>query len=323
MNALGPIRFDRSTGVLEGVNAWERFAGLLLIGGSKVASRFSHHGYRWCCNLLRRTLPARDVAMQIGPDATFVAPYGDGYWSKLLDRSVLYEEELDLFLRAARDIDYTLIDCGANFGYFSVLVSSPAFGAHRSIAIEPSSANFIQLTKSAAANGDRFRTIRAAIGAERGTARLSGFKHEGFSIAGGSSADGEEVPVIAADSLIDDGTIAADGKYIIKLDVEGVEVAALKGAARLLAGDAIAVCEDHGGDRNHTVSRYILKETALKLAVFDPAVRRFEMLSDVAPLDRIKSANIGYNVFATQSPIWLDFIERLNASPALARVTRD
>ena len=42
----------------------------------------------------------------------------------------------------------------------------------------------------------------------RGTARLSGTKHEAFSIAGDQS-DGEEVPVIALDNLLDDGKIAA------------------------------------------------------------------------------------------------------------------
>jgi FkbM family methyltransferase len=322
MTHHAPIRFDRSTGVLEGVNAWERFAALLLVGGSKVSSLFSHHGYRWCCNLLRATLPPRDVAMALGPDATFVFPYGDGYWSKLLDRSVRYEEELQLFLKAAREIDYTLIDCGANFGFFSVLASSSAYGSRPAIAIEPSSANYALLTRSAAANGDRFRTMRAAIGAERGVARLSGFKHEGFSIAGETSGAGEEVPVLAVDNLGAAGSVARDGQYVVQHDVEGVENEALKGAARLLAGDAIAVCEDHGGDRNHTVSRFILGVTPLKLAVFDPLAQRFEMLSDVAPLDRIKRASIGYNVFATQSPLWLDFIERLNASPAL-RAMRD
>ena len=320
MSAPTPIRFDRTTGALDGANPWERFAALLLIGGSKISSLFSHMGYNACANLLRRTLPRRDMMMALGPDATFVFPYGDGYWSKFLNRSFRYEPELEFFLRNARDIDYTLLDCGANYGYFSVLVTSAPFGSRASIAIEPSSANFAALTKTVAANGNRFRTLRCAIGDARGTARLSGSKHEAFSIAGGDTAEGEEVPVLALDNLIDDGLVAADGKFVIKLDVEGVEVEAIRGAARLLKGDSIVVCEEHGGDRNHTVSRYILAETPLKLAVYDPAVGRFEMLNDVSPLDRIKTAShVGYNVFATASPFWLDFLARLN-TPAAQRL---
>ena len=61
MIALPPIQFDRTTGVLEGANAWERLAALALSSGSKVASTFSHRGYNSCANLLRRTLPKRDI----------------------------------------------------------------------------------------------------------------------------------------------------------------------------------------------------------------------------------------------------------------------
>src|SRR5581483_6564426 len=106
--------------------------------------------------------------------------------------------------RHSADVDYTLIDCGANYGYWSVLVSSRPFGAHRAIAIEPSSQNFPKLANNAKVNDDRFETMKCAIGAVRGTAHLRGTKHEAFSIAGGAGSGGEEVPVIALDERIDD-----------------------------------------------------------------------------------------------------------------------
>ena len=135
MIALPPIQFDRTTGVLEGANAWERLAALAFSSGSKVASAFSHRGYNACANLLRKALPERDIAIKLNPDATFEFPYGDGYWSKLLNRSFSYEDELDLLFRASADVDYTLLDCGANYGYWSVLVSSKPYGSHKAIAI--------------------------------------------------------------------------------------------------------------------------------------------------------------------------------------------
>ena len=122
--ATSPIRFDRATGVLEGANAWERLAALALSSGSKVASNFSHRGYNGCANLLRKTLPERDIAIKLNSDATFAFPYGDGYWSKLLNRSFSYEDELELLFRDSVGVDYTLLDCGANYGYWSVLISS-------------------------------------------------------------------------------------------------------------------------------------------------------------------------------------------------------
>jgi FkbM family methyltransferase len=313
--ALPPIQFDRTTGVLEGANAWERVAALAFSSGSKVASAFSHRGYNKCANLLRMTLPERDIAIKLNSDATFAFPYGDGYWSKLLNRTFSYENELELLFRDSVGVDYTLIDCGANFGYWSVLISSAPYGSHKAIAIEPSSQNFAKLKKNSEINSNRFEAMKCAIGATRGTARLSGTKHEAFSIAGDAGAGGEDVPVVALDNLLDDGKISSGGKYLIKLDVEGVEIEAIKGGTRLLQGDSVLLCEEHGNDPHHTVSRYILEQTPLKLIVYDPRSNRLETVTELSILDRIKvSTHVGYNVFGTASAFWLDRINALNAN---------
>ncbi len=315
MIAQPPIQFDRASGALEGANLWERTAALALVTGSKISSHFSHRGYNGCANLLRKALPERNIAVRLNADATFEFPYGDGYWSKLLDRSFRYEDELELLFRDSTDVDYTLLDCGANYGYWSILVTSRPFGSHRAIAIEPSSENFAKLVNNARVNRNRIETMKCAIGAARGTARLSGTKHEAFSIAGGTGGGGEQVPVIALDDLLDDGKIAAGGKYLIKLDVEGVEIDAIKGATRLLRGDSVIICEEHGNDPDHTVSRYILEQTPLKLIVYDPRSNRLETVTELSILDRIKvSSNIGYNVFGTASAFWQARISALNAN---------
>jgi FkbM family methyltransferase len=315
--ALPPIQFDRASGALEGANLWERTAALALSAGSKVSSHFSHRGYIGCANLLRKTLPARNIAIKLNDDATFEFPYGDGYWSKLLNRAFRYEDELELLFRDSASVDYTLLDCGANFGYWSVLISSAPFGSHRAIAIEPSSQNFAKLKNNAEINNNRFELMKCAIGAARGTARLSGTKHEAFSIAGNGGGRGEDVPVIALDNLLDDGKISAGGKYLIKLDVEGVEVEAIKGGARLLQGDSVILCEEHGNDPHHTVSRYILEQTPLKLIVYDPRSNRLETVTELSILDRIKvSSHVGYNVFGTASAFWQNRINALNANAA-------
>ena len=314
--AQAPLQFDRASGALEGANLWERTAALALATGSKISSHFSHMGYIACANLLRKTLPKRNIAIKLNSDATFEFPYGDGYWSKLLDRSYHYEDELELLFRHSADVDYTFIDCGANYGYWSVLVSSAPFGSHKAIAIEPAAQNFPKLVNNADINGNRFETMKCAIGATRGTARLSGTKHEAFSIAG-DQGSGEEVPVIALDNLIDDGMVSASGKYLIKLDVEGVEIEAIKGGTRLLQTDSVILCEEHGNDPRHTVSRYILEKTPLKLIVYDPRSSRMETVTELSILDRIKvSSHVGYNVFGTASAFWQNRINALNARAA-------
>jgi FkbM family methyltransferase len=314
--APAPIQFDRASGALEGANLWERTAALALVTGSKISSHFSHRGYNSCANLLRKTLPERNIAIKLNSDAVFEFPYGDGYWSKLLNRSYHYEDELELLFRDSVDVDYTFIDCGANYGYWSVLVSSAPYGSHKAIAIEPSGQNFPKLADNARVNGNRFEAMKCAIGSGRSTARLSGTKHEAFSIAGDQS-DGEEVPVIALDNLIDDGKVSATGKYLIKLDVEGVEIEAIKGGARLLRTDSVVLCEEHGNDRDHTVSRFILEKTPLTLMVYDPLSSRLETVKELSILDRIKvSSHVGYNVFGTASAFWQNRINALNANAA-------
>lgn len=316
MTGPSPIQFDRASGALEGANLWERTAALALVTGSKISSHFSHRGYNSCANLLRKTLPERNIAIKLNADAVFEFPYGDGYWSKLLDRSYHYEDELEVLFRDSAEVDYTFVDCGANYGYWSVLVSSRPFGAHKAIAIEPSGQNFPKLANNARVNGSRFEAMKCAIGSGRGTARLSGTKHEAFSIAGDQS-DGEEVPVVALDNLIDDGKVSADGKYLIKLDVEGVEIEAIKGGSRLLQTDSVLLCEEHGNDREHTVSRYILEKTPLNLMVYDPQTSRLETVKELSILDRIKvSSHVGYNVFGTASVFWQNRINAMNANAA-------
>src|SRR6201747_3019112 len=173
-----PLRFDRASGVLEAANPWEHLAALALASGSKISSHFSHRGYNGCANLLRRTLPERDIAIKLNPDAVFEFPYGDGYWSKLLNRSFSYEDELEMLFRDSADVDYTLLDCGANYGYWSVLVSSAPYGSERGDAGETTAEEFPKLANNAKINGSRFEVLKSAIGAARGTARLSGSKHE-------------------------------------------------------------------------------------------------------------------------------------------------
>jgi FkbM family methyltransferase len=318
-----PIQFDRSTGSMLGASPWERSIGLALLAGSKVGALISHRGYNTCANLLKAMLPERDINVRLNDGAVFSFPYGDGYWSKLLNRTFRYEDELELLLLDSRDVDYTLIDCGANYGYWSVLVTSPRFGSRKSIAIEPSSKNFPRLAHNAKINGDRFQPIHAAIGETRGTARLSGTKHEAFSIAGTPEAGGEEVKVMALDDLIEEGVVPAQGRYLIKLDVEGVEIEAMKGGTRLLQTDSMVICEEHGNDPHHTVSRFILEQTPMRAIVHDPETDRFEPLTDLAMLDRIKvAAHVGYNVFATSSVFWEQRIYSLNTGHARRAMTQ-
>jgi FkbM family methyltransferase len=306
------ITFDRSTGAIEGATAREKMLVRAFQAGARVSSAWTHRGFGIGCKMLRPMLTKKVMQVRLNDDAIFSYPFGDEYWSTILDRAYCYEKDIDVFFRNIADCDYTFVDCGANFGYWSTLISSRPYGSHPSIAIEPSSNNFAILKNNANINGNRFSLLKTAIGEASGTARLSGCKHESMSIARGANDDGEEVALISLDDLMDRMNLA-QRRCVVKLDVEGFEIEALKGGQRLLLTDCVVICEDHGNDRHHSVSRYILEETPLNLYCYDPALGHYVRLLDLSPLDRIKKAvNRGYNVLATASSFWEGRILALN-----------
>ena len=159
-----PISYDRATGRLEGATAMERCAALAFAAGAKASAPMHYRGFSVGCRVITSMIDQREIVALLNDDARFAFPFGDGYWSLLLDRSFVYEGEIERFLRSVADVDYCFVDGGANFGFWSVLVSSRPFGSHPVIAIEASSANAAKLARNAELNGDRFKVLRRAIG---------------------------------------------------------------------------------------------------------------------------------------------------------------
>lgn len=305
------LAYDRETGRLSGARLVERLAVAALQAGSAATARFGHRGYRLGCNVVSSAVAPGDIAIRLNSDAVFSMPFADGYWSRLLNRRYVYEAEIETFLRGVSDVDYVFVDGGANFGYWSVLASSRPFGAHDALAIEASAPNVSRLEFNSRLNGCRFRCIHAAIGgAPGGFVRITGDRHEAFGTA--RAGDPDAVRTVSLDGLMTEGAIEPARPVVVKLDVEGVEIEALRGAELLSAGDAVFICEEHGADRRHLVSRHLMSKTSLRLYVFDAATASFVRLRDLFVLDRIKRhAWVGYNVFATASPFWKEKLERI------------
>jgi len=298
-----PLVFDRATGAIEGAGIREKLLIMAFQAGARMSSSWTHRGFGLSCRALRPMVPNRDIFVRLNEDAVFAFPFGDGYWSTILDRKYVYERDIDVFLRGISDIDYVLLDCGANYGYWSTLVSSRPYGSHSAIAIEPFSSNYAALRRNAVINGNRFETIKSAIGETSGMAYLSGCKHESMTIAD-HERGGEAVSLASLDDLMDRIDLSAK-RLVLKLDVEGVEIGAMVGGGRLLKTDCIVICEDHGNDPLHTVSKHILNHTEMRLFCYDSHAGHYIRLKDTLPLDRIKKAvNRGYNVLATASPFW-------------------
>ena len=138
----------------------------------------------------------------LNEDATFIFPQSDNYWCPSVTVGEgLYEPEIDWLMQRASDKPYAMLDCGANFGYWSVLASSAPYGRHAVVAIEASRANCELLRHNAQANGDRFSILHRAVGmpiAQQGLAVVAvSIKSNqlGGSAMDGAVKDGEPIAI--------------------------------------------------------------------------------------------------------------------------------
>ncbi len=203
------------------------------------------------------------TSVQLDADTRFIFPLGDHYWHGVfLGRT--YEPVVDWLFRRIKDVPYALIDCGANMGYWSLRVSGREFGAHKAIAIEASRSNFELLENNARANGERFTGLHRAISDQSGkTLKLYGKMHFGRSLKADwhkdANAHSEKVETITIDEVAERFLPGGGQPIVIKLDVEGVEVAAMHGGNKTIESGALLVYEDHEKEAKHPASAHLLE----------------------------------------------------------------
>lgn len=141
-----------------------------------------------------------------------------------------YEPEI-FFIRRILKPGMTFVDAGAHFGLYSLVASARVGPRGRVLAFEPDPRNFSVLLRNVRLNSaGNIRPYRAALGNHGGQIGL----YLGVSSAMSSILDFQapaqrvEVPMSALDDVLrESGQPRAD---VIKIDVEGAELAVLAGA---------------------------------------------------------------------------------------------
>lgn len=313
------ISIDCRTGAISGARPHEVLAIWLVRLATVVLKPVNHFGLSYVCRLVRTLLPSRrPFLFVIDSDARFRVDYCDAYWSVLTAANYVYEPPIRRFVEAMRDVDYAFLDCGANQGYWSVIVSSPAGGRHRAIAVEAASDTFRHLADNQALNRDAFIGINRAVSGRSGEiVKIYGAKHEARSMlpAHAGETTALEVETLSLDDLADHPAVAGSPMYAVKLDVEGVEIDAMSAAERLLAHETVFLYEDHGHDRTHKVTEFALG--ALGMRVFWLGRGGPYEITSLNQLDAIKvSRRRGYDFAASRSPIWVAKLEAVVARAA-------
>jgi FkbM family methyltransferase len=208
--------------------------------------------------LVRRVLPPATIRLaHVEPGTTLAVNLRRHvmFWSGGLDRFEPYSVRV---LRAAIESGDDVLDIGANIGFYATLFSRWAGDEGRVLAIEPEPENLVLLRRNLAENGCRNTVVcDHAVGAERGTAQFSLDAATGATGRLGESATQGELAVgSGAVRLIATRVETVDdlverhwvNPRVIKMDIEGEEIRALRGAIRTLNTLRPVIVSELGGD---------------------------------------------------------------------------
>jgi FkbM family methyltransferase len=304
------ISVDIGTGKITGAKPHEWLALTLLRWAVRIMEPFHLYGFSYVCRLVRTLLPSkRKMVLNVGKDSQMLVDYCDAYWSVMLKPNFPYEPENMALMDRMRDIDYGFIDGGANHGLWAIRVSGAPGGNKPVVAIEAASDTFARLTLNNQLNGNRFTALNRAIGATSGEpVKIYGEKHERRSTV---APDADAKPIldtitISLDDLAEHETFKGVDKFVVKLDVEGVEIAAMRAAKALQAKDTVFVYEDHGSDRSHETTAFVLSSLGLRVFWLGREDGGQE-ITNLNQLDAIKkSRRFGYDFAASKSPFWVE-----------------
>ena len=156
----------------------------------------------------------------------------------------------------------TVFDVGANAGFFTLLASKLVGDSGRVYAFEPLPRNLDFLERHVQLNELANVHVEAlAIAATSGEAHFRIARHA--SMGGLSEGGALRVVTASLDDLIASGRVARPG--FIKMDIEGAESDALRGATELLAGGPLTIALSTHGWHQHETCWAILADAGFNL----------------------------------------------------------
>jgi FkbM family methyltransferase len=168
-----------------------------------------------------------------------------------------YERHMQRLFRERIWPGAIVFDVGANVGFFTLLASKLAGDSGRVYAFEPLPRNLNFLERHVQINELANVHVEAlAVAATSGDAHFRIAQHASM----GGLAEGGDLRVVTTslDDLIASGRVKRPD--FIKMDIEGAESDALRGAARLLANGPLTIALSTHGWQQHENCRAILTE---------------------------------------------------------------
>jgi FkbM family methyltransferase len=296
-------------------------------------SGVSHIFRRFAERLLRAAHP-RSVSWRLrhsrGPVHPLITPlgwsgrlkvriYSRDFVGRELYRYKVFEESEARLVTGFLKPGMIFFDLGANFGQYTILGADCVGASGQVHSFEPSSRMFSELSFNVRLNnlGGQCTLNHLAVSDSEGTARLSRYEAgaEVFGSIGQRERDGfevlgyEEVPTCTLDAYI--AQRAIQHVDLIKMDIEGAELLALRGAQRLLSrADAPAVVLEMA-DMNAIGFGYsamdawdLLESHGYRMFAFEPGRRLLPFQSGISvPLEAVRPVDfdVPQNLLAVKS----------------------
>jgi FkbM family methyltransferase len=208
---------------------------LMSLGVSRVIRRIplAYPAYAF---LYRRWAPRGEVCVEAHGHKLFLDPRDLGMARAfLLFRGQWEETETGLFCSLVKE-GMTVVDVGANVGYYTLLAARLVGNSGRVFSFEPSPENFALLKRNVEANGyDNVVLVPKAVSDASGTAKLS---LDRSSSGGHGLSDFRGGPdTVEVETVSLDEYFAGRGHRVdlLKVDAEGAEMAIFRGMQRVVA----------------------------------------------------------------------------------------
>lgn len=261
------------------------------------------HRRVWRSARLTAEIPQYDLRLEVSPADVI---------GRHLYKYRRYEPELTTTLARHLELGSAdlMVDIGANIGWYALLVTRLSEGRCRVIAFEPDPQNYALLKRNLALNGaTQVQAFNLAVGDAADTLRLHRYGHDN---AGRHSLlalhAGETIPVqvVALNEFWRTQQLPEGPIRLMKMDIEGYEVIALRGASEVLARCEWLLIEHSPAylqQSGHGVAALVERLQVAGFTPFAPLGERLEPLSlDALRADTAQRDVLWRNTARTLSP---------------------
>ena len=183
------------------------------------------------------------IKIKLNSDTYFSFFLKDPYYNRLIYPKFKYEPEIEFLLKKLRNIDFLFLDAGANYGYWSLLISSKKFNKKKAIALEPLKSNYNFLHKNRLDNRNRFKTLNLGVGEKKKYTKIY-YNNKTSNVGASIYKDNnkklfsEKIKIDKIDNIL---SKIKEKNFVIKIDIEGNEINALNGAKKILKKNCLII----------------------------------------------------------------------------------